>query len=197
MTEEAADAIKFLLAKLAVTRVGCAPPGDWVPGGSGLYSKKSVDLLHQLSGLFLAAVPTAVIVFLFYLFLRWSFFGPITRVMAERKARTAGARNDAERLRAEAQEKQRTRQEALRKARGEILAEQDAARRVALDQRSATIQQARGRANEEIQAAKARIGAEIEAARTELEATGNELAEEIVQAILDRQQLNLSPAGKA
>jgi F-type H+-transporting ATPase subunit b len=166
-------------------------------GGSELYSKKSVDLLHQLSGLFLAAVPTAVIVFLFYLFLRWSFFGPITRVMAERKARTAGARKDAERLRAEAQEKQRTRQEALRKARGEILAEQEAARRVALDQRSAAIQQARGRANEEIQGAKTRISAEIEAARAELEATGNELAEEIVRAILDRQQLNPSPAGKA
>jgi F-type H+-transporting ATPase subunit b len=156
-----------------------------------------VDLLHQLSGLFLAAVPTAVIVFLFYLFLKWSFFGPITRVMAERKARTAGARKDAETLRATAQEKQRTRQEALRKARGEILGEQETARRAALDERSGAIQQARSRANEEIQSAKMRISAEIEAARAELEATGNELAEEIVRAILDRQQLNSSPAGKA
>ena len=156
-----------------------------------------MDLLHQLSGLFLAAVPTAVIVFLFFLFLRWSFFGPITQVMAERKARTAGARRDAEALRSAVQEKQRTRQEAVRKARGEILGEQEAARQVALDQRGAVIQQARSRANEEIQAAKTRISAEIEAARAELEATGNELAEEIVRAILDRQQLNPSATGKA
>src|SRR5579863_9120499 len=102
-----------------------------------------MDIFHQLGGLFLAAVPTAVIVFLFYLFLRWSFFGPIMRVMAERKARTAGARKEAESFREAAREKERTRQDALRKARGEILAEQETARRKVLEERSAAVQQAR------------------------------------------------------
>ena len=156
-----------------------------------------MDILHQLGGLFLAAVPTALIVFFFFLFLRWSFFGPITRVMAERKARTAGARREAESFRTAAQEKQKTRQEALRKARGEILGQQEVTRRAALDQRAAVIHQARGRANEEIQAAKTRISAEIQAARAELDTTGNQLAEEIVQAILDREGLSPSPAGKS
>src|SRR5438309_1815052 len=49
-----------------------------------------MDILKQLGDLFLAAVPTAIIVFLFYLFLRWSFFTPIARVVAERARRIEG-----------------------------------------------------------------------------------------------------------
>ena len=45
---------------------------------------------RQLAQLFLAAAPTAIIVFLYYLFLRWSFFGPIERILAERRARIDG-----------------------------------------------------------------------------------------------------------
>src|SRR5580700_1280351 len=110
-------------------------------------------MLHQLGELFLEAVPTVVIVFLFYLFMRWSFFVPITKVMAERKARIEGARREAEAFRGQAAEKQRADQEALRQARAEIFTEHEAIRRVALDERAAAIQQARSRANDEVQAA--------------------------------------------
>ena len=61
-----------------------------------------MEILHQLGELFLAAVPTAVFVLIFYFFLRWSFFGPITRVMAERHASIEGARRYAESVRAAA-----------------------------------------------------------------------------------------------
>ena len=63
-----------------------------------------MDLVHQLGQLFLAAVPTVVIVFLFYFFLRWSFFNPISRVLAERRARIEGSRRAAEASRHQAQE---------------------------------------------------------------------------------------------
>jgi F0F1-type ATP synthase membrane subunit b/b' len=103
----------------------------------------NMDLFSQLKGLFLAAVPTVIVVFLFFLLLRWSFFTPIQRILKERAARIEGARKDRERLQAETQEKERAYHEALRKARGEIFAEQEAARRVALDERAAVVQQAR------------------------------------------------------
>lgn len=154
-----------------------------------------MGILQQLGQLFLAAVPSAVIVVLFYFFLRWSFFTPIAKVMTERKARMAGALHDAESLRAAAEEKRRARQESLRKARAQIFAEQEAARRVALDARGAAIQQARGRANEQIQAARDRIAAELEAARGDVAAAANQLAEEIVRAILDKSRLSPGPAG--
>jgi F-type H+-transporting ATPase subunit b len=154
-------------------------------------------MLHQLGELFLEAVPTVVIVFLFYLFMRWSFFVPIMKVMAERKARTEGAKREAETFRAQAAEKQRADQEALRQARGVIFTEQEAIRRVALDERAAAIQGARNRANEEVQAAKRRIAAEIDAARGELETSGDALAEQIVQAILQNRPQDLQPVGGA
>jgi F-type H+-transporting ATPase subunit b len=156
-----------------------------------------MEILKQLGDLFLAAVPTAIIVFLFYLFLRWSFFGPTERVVAERSRRIEGARREAEELRRGAQEKSRAYQEALRNARAELFREQEAARRVALDERSKAIQQARQLANEEVQSAKKRIRVEIQAARAELEISSTHLAEEIARTILQPQrQMHPRPAGE-
>jgi F-type H+-transporting ATPase subunit b len=149
-----------------------------------------MDLLHQLGELFLAAVPTAILVFLFYFFLRWSFFRPLLQVLAERQARIEGSRKDAEALAAAAQEKQRAYREALRKARDQVFAEQESARRLVLEERGKLIRQARGRAGEEVQAAKARLANEVEAARKALETSGQQLAEEVARAILE-------PAGGA
>src|SRR3970282_1746235 len=100
-----------------------------------------MDLLQQLGDLFLAAVPTAILVFLFYFFLRWSFFGPLLKVLAERQARIEGSRKEAESLAAAAQEKQRAYREALRKARAEVFAEQESARRLVLEERGQLIRQ--------------------------------------------------------
>jgi F-type H+-transporting ATPase subunit b len=156
-----------------------------------------MEILKQLGDLFLAAVPTAVIVFLFYLFLRWSFFGPIERLVEERGRRMEGARRETEVLRKKAQETNRAYQLALRQARAELFREQEAARRVALDERGASLQQAREHANEAIQAAKARIRTEIQAARAELETSSTQLAEEIARAVLEPQrQMHPRPAGE-
>jgi F0F1-type ATP synthase membrane subunit b/b' len=152
-------------------------------------------LLRQLGDMLASAVPTAIVVFLFYLVLRWSFFTPIARVMKERASRIEGAKREAVSLQAEAEGKRRAHQEGLRKARTQIFAEQEVARRGALDERAAAIQQARSRANEEVHAGRTRIGAELEAARGELDGAGKQLAEEIVRSILHRPQPNNSPAG--
>jgi len=83
-----------------------------------------MEILHQLGELFLAALPTVVIVFLFYLFLRASFFKPMERVLAERRARTEGARRAADSAQAAAHEKVRAYQEALKKARAGVYAKE-------------------------------------------------------------------------
>jgi F0F1-type ATP synthase membrane subunit b/b' len=149
-----------------------------------------MDLLHQLGELFLAAVPTVVLVFLFYFFLRWAFFAPLLQVMAKREALIAGSRKESESLAAAVQEKQRAYREGLRQAREKIFSEQEAARRIVLDERAKVIREARQRAGEEVLAAKARLAGEIEAARKSLDASGQELAEEVARAVLE-------PAGGA
>ena len=55
-----------------------------------------MEIFHQLGELFLNAVPTVVIVLLFYVFMRWAFFTPILKAMAERRAHIEGARAEAE-----------------------------------------------------------------------------------------------------
>jgi F0F1-type ATP synthase membrane subunit b/b' len=143
-----------------------------------------VEIVNQLGELFLAAVPTVIIVFLFYLFLRWSFFKPMQRVLSERHKRAEGARIEAEASRVAAHEKLRSYNDSLKKARVEIFAEQESQRHGTLDERQATINAARATAQSALQEAKKGIAAEVAAARTELERSSSTLANDIAEAIL-------------
>ena len=155
-------------------------------GSRNLPAYGCMEILSQLGELFLQALPTVIIVFLFYLFLRSNFFQPLERVLAERWARTEGARRAAEASQAAAQEKLRAYQEALKKARAGIYAEQEAARRAVLEERAALIRNARTRAVDEVRAAKEKISADLVAARAEIELASETLAEEIARVILER-----------
>jgi F-type H+-transporting ATPase subunit b len=143
-----------------------------------------VEIVNQLGELFLAAVPTVIIVFLFYLFMRWSFFTPIERVLSERRKRAEGARTEAEASRVTAHEKQRFYSETVKKARTEVFAEQESQRRRVLDERQATINTARTTAQAALQEAKKGIAEDVKAARVELERSKDTLANDIAEAIL-------------
>jgi F-type H+-transporting ATPase subunit b len=143
-----------------------------------------VEILNQLGDLFLAAVPTVLFVFVFYFFLRWSFFTPIERVLSERHKRAEGARQEAEISRAAVQEKLRVYNDALRKARSDLFAGQEAARRLILEERQAAVSAARLAAQRELLAAKKSLAAEVDAARLQLEQSSGVLAEEIAESIL-------------
>ncbi len=143
-----------------------------------------MEIINQLGELFLAAVPTVIIVFLFYFFLRWSFFKPIARVLEERHKRAEGALAEAEASRAVAREKQHVYAESLKKAHAEIYAAQEAQRRRALDERQSAINQARSSAQSALQQAKKQIAAEVQAAQAELAGSSAALANEIADAVL-------------
>jgi len=144
-----------------------------------------MEILHQLAELFLQAVPTVVIVFLFYLFMRWAFFTPIQKAMAERDAKIEGARREAAALEAEAGKELQDYNERLRKVRGELYAKQEAARQVVLDERARLLKAMRSRALEEVEEAKKKIAAEQVSARREVESQTDSLAAEIVRVILE------------
>src|SRR3989441_4518417 len=116
---------------------------------------------HQLGELFLQAVPTVLIILLFYFILRAVFFKPLLAVMAERNSRTIGAQKAAEAAQAAAAERVKQYREALKQARGQVYAEQEAARKKLLDERSAQIKNARTQAAGEVSAAKTRVAAEL------------------------------------
>src|SRR5256885_12730992 len=84
-------------------------------------------IVHQLGELFLQAVPTVLIILLFYFILRAVFFKPLLAVMAERDSCTVGAQKAAEAAQAGAAQKVKQYQEALRQGGGQGFAEQEAA----------------------------------------------------------------------
>jgi F0F1-type ATP synthase membrane subunit b/b' len=141
-------------------------------------------IVGQLGDLFLQAVPTVLIILLFYFILRAIFFKPLLQVMAERDSRTAGAQKAAETAQAAAADKVRQYQDALRQARAQVYAEQEAARKQLLDERAAQLKEARTKASREVTTAKARVDRELAAERRNLEASINQLSAEIARRIL-------------
>jgi F-type H+-transporting ATPase subunit b len=152
------------------------------------------EIVLQLGELFLQAVPTILIVLAFYLMLRALFFKPLLEVMAERDARTAGARKAAATAEAAAAEKGKQYQEALRQARAQVYAEQEAARKKLLDERAALLKEVRNKAAAEVAAGKERVAKELAAALQELKASVGQLATEIARRVL---QIAPRPGGPA
>src|ERR1700722_528397 len=144
-----------------------------------------MGILHQLGELFLQAVPTVIIVFLFYFFMRWAFFTPILKAMDERTARIQGAQAEADKAR-EAKKELESYNQAIRTARGAIYAEQEAARQAVLEERQRFLKAMRSRAQEDVANAKKKITVESQAALAELELTVPTIAAEIAHMILER-----------
>ena len=153
-------------------------------------------IVQQLGELFLQAVPTVLIILLFYFILRAIFFKPLLAVMAERDARTVGAKKASEAAQATAAEKVKQYQDALRQARGELYAEQEAARKKLFEERAAEIKEARTRASAEVSAGKARVAAEWTAARRDVESSVRQLSAEIARRILETPPSS-GPVGEA
>jgi F-type H+-transporting ATPase subunit b len=145
-----------------------------------------MPILHQLAELFLQAAPTVVILVFFLLFMRWAFFTPITKAMAERSARIDGARAEAAAAQAAAQQELDTYGNAIKKARNEIYAQQAAARQAALDNRASMVKDARTRAAQKVEQGKERIAQELDAARVQVDRRAPELAAALAQNILQK-----------
>lgn len=155
------------------------------------------SLVHQLGELFLGAAPTVLIVLVFYLIFRSVFFKPLLAVMAEREARTEGARKAAATAQATAAERVRQYQDSLKQARAQVYAEQESARQTQLQERAVLLKEARAKAAAEVNAAKSRIAAELASARREVETTVPQLSSEIARRVLQSRSGPSSPAREA
>jgi F0F1-type ATP synthase membrane subunit b/b' len=155
------------------------------------------EIVHQLGELFLQAVPTVLIILLFYFILRAIFFKPLLQVMAERDSRTVGVQKAAEAAHAAAANKVKQYQDALKQAREQVYAEQEAARKKLLDERATHLKEARAAAAVEVSAAKNRVAGELNAARQDIQATVAQLSAEIARRILQAPPRPGSPAREA
>jgi len=154
-------------------------------------------MVHQLGELFLGAVPTVLLILIFYFVMKSLFFKPLLAVMAEREARSAGAQKAAEAAEHAAAEKRKQYQDALKEARAKLYSEQQAERKKLLDERSAVLRDARGRASAEVAEAKRRVAGELATAKRDVDATASQLAMEIAGRILRLPPVAGSPSREA
>src|SRR5215813_13455009 len=115
------------------------------------------ETLRQVGGLLLGSVPTIIIFLLVYGFYTVLVDKPLTRVLAERRARTQGAIEKARADIASAEARTAEYEQRLREARLGLFKAQEARRAKASQARAEQVAEARQQAQEQIEAARRAI----------------------------------------
>ena len=152
------------------------------------------ELLRQLGELVLGSVPTMII----FVPSSWPtgsvLYRPLMRTLAERRERTQGAVEKAHAAIAAADAKSQEYEAKLRAARAEIFRRRELQVQQWNAQRDSALASARLAAEERVEAARTAIEAESAAARHQIEASADQLAAEILNAILPAEVMNAEVA---
>ncbi|MGD0988300.1 MAG: ATP synthase F0 subunit B [Candidatus Sulfotelmatobacter sp.] len=143
------------------------------------------ETLRQLGGLLLGSVPTVILVAVLYALYTTIVHKPLQRVLAERRSKTEGAVEKSRADIAAADARTSEYEQRLREARATLFRTQEARRKVALDARTAAMNEARRQAQLQVQAAKADIEKDREGAQAGLQDEVQTLATEIMQRVLE------------
>jgi F-type H+-transporting ATPase subunit b len=142
------------------------------------------EIVQQIGALLLSAVPTIVLFVVLVAAYQILVQGPLARTLAERRARTAGAVENAHKAIEQAEARAAEYADKLRHARAEIfkMREQRAKERNA--ERDTALDAARKAAGAKVNQAKAEMDSETESARQTIQSSAGELANQVVRAVL-------------
>jgi F-type H+-transporting ATPase subunit b len=144
------------------------------------------ETLHQLGGLLLGSVPTIFLFLVLVILYRLLVYGPLMRVLSERRARTEGAIEQANAATAAAAAKTQEYEAQLRAARSKIFqARQQKLQQWTLE-RDRAVAEAHEAAQRQLEVAKAGLQAQSKAAQGTLEGSIDQLAGEILRAVLPK-----------
>ncbi len=142
------------------------------------------EILQQLGELFLEAIPTALLFIVLVLAYQFLIQGPLTAVLARRRALTEGAMEDARSAIAEAEAKAAQYAERLRQARSDAYKVREQRLKQWSAERDATLDAARKAAGQRVREAKADLDAEADSARKVIQASAADLAGQAIRAVL-------------
>jgi F-type H+-transporting ATPase subunit b len=143
-----------------------------------------MEILNQLASLALGSVPTIIIFLLLIAAYSILVRRPLERVLAERRARTTGAVEQARGAISAAEAETTAYENKLRAARAEISALREGRLKEWQQKRELTLAEARAKAQEHIGAARKEIEGSASAARKQIEDATGVLSEQIVRAVL-------------
>ena len=142
------------------------------------------EILNQLGGLVLGAVPTMILFILLVIVYGVLVRRPLDRVLEERRARTIGAVEQAKNAIAAAETETSAYEEKLRRAKAEIYAAREQRLKQWNAEREAVLEQVRQASQERIRSAKQGIEQSVAEAKTQIETTSTELSSRVLAAVL-------------
>jgi F-type H+-transporting ATPase subunit b len=145
-----------------------------------------MDILNQLGDLILHSVPTAVLFILLVVAYTVLVQRPLEKTLAERRARTSGAVEQAQGAIAAAEAETTVYEDKLRSARSEIMAARERRVKQFQAERDAALEAARGAAQARVKTARQEIEAASAGARQQIEEATGMLSEQILRAVLPR-----------
>lgn len=142
------------------------------------------EILHQLGELVLGSVPTMVLFVLLTAVYGVLVRRPLERVLAERRARTLGAVEQARGAMATAEAETSAYEEKLRNAKREIFEAREQKRKRWNEEREAALAEVREASQRRIQAARQEIEQSAADARAKIEGVSGELSSLVLNAVL-------------
>src|SRR5215471_47935 len=142
------------------------------------------QILNQLGDLVLGAVPTMILFILLVAAYGFLVRRPLDRILAERRARTSGAVEQARSAIASAEAETSAYEERLRAAKAEIFRARDEKLKRWNAEREAALAQVRQHAQERVRGARAEIEQSSQEARLHIVAASNDLSSRVLNAVL-------------
>jgi F-type H+-transporting ATPase subunit b len=144
------------------------------------------ETLQALGGILLKAIPTVILLIILHFYLKAVLFGPLDRVMKERRKLTEGARELAEASLSAATRKADEYEAKLREARAAVYKQQEEIRKRWLEEQAQQVAEARTRSEATVKTAREAIAQDVAAARTSLQDTSAAVADQIVATVLGK-----------
>lgn len=142
--------------------------------------------LQALVALLIKSVPTIVIFVFLAIYLQVTYFGPVAKVLKERREKTEGVKELAQRAFESADKKTSEFEHALQLARGEISQEHERLRKQWAQEQAEALAQARVQAEHKIAEARLAIADEVERAKSDMDMNVESLSTSIVEALAGR-----------
>jgi F-type H+-transporting ATPase subunit b len=142
------------------------------------------EIIQQVGTLLLGAVPTVLLFVVLVLSYQFLIQGPLTAALKQRRARTEGAIEDAQKAIAQAEDRATEYAARLRQARAELYKVREQRVKQWNVERDTALDAARKVAGAKVNQARMELEAEAAAARKSIQASVGELANQVVRAVL-------------
>ena len=144
------------------------------------------ETLQALGGILLKAIPTVIFLIILHFYLKAVLFGPLDRMLKQRRELTEGARKVAEDSLAAATRKAEEYEAKLRDARAVVYKQQEEIRKRWLEEQAQQVADARASSESAVKAAREALALDADVARKSLQESSKAVADQIVATVLGK-----------